>query len=179
MKLETSISKIEALTRQKEHDDTEYRDLLEDCGLTTEEIDAIVRKHYREVSAEIECPECGNCCKVFRPMLTAGDIDRLAGRLKMPREDFIAKYLNGYRNGEEHYYKLTPCPFLVDNACTVYSDRPDDCRSYPSLQRAGFMSRLDLAFSSCSVCPIVYNVYERVKQEIRDSQPAALTSPDE
>ena len=116
---------------------------------------------------------------MFRPRLKGNDIDRLAERLKIPREDFIAKYLNGYNSGEEHYYKLTPCPFLVDDVCTVYADRPDDCRSYPSIQRAGFVSNLDLAFSSCSVCPIVYNVYERVKMEIRDSQPAALTSPDE
>ncbi|MFH1312348.1 MAG: YkgJ family cysteine cluster protein [Candidatus Eisenbacteria bacterium] len=179
MKLETSISRIETLTRQNHDENTQYRYLLDICDLSTKDIDTIVRKHYRAVSGEIECRDCGNCCKVFRPMLTASDIDRLAVRLKIPREDFITKYLNAYKDGEEHYYKLTPCPFLVDNACSVYSDRPDACRVYPSLRRAGFVARLDRAFSSCSVCPIVYNVYERVKQEIRDSQPAGLSSSDE
>jgi Fe-S-cluster containining protein len=179
MKLETSISRIEALTRQKDDDDAQYRLLLEACDLSTEDIDAIVRKHYREVSGEIECRECGNCCKVFRPTLTPKDISRLARCLKIPEEDFKREYLVGYRSGKEHAFNLTPCPFLVDNACTVYSDRPDACRLYPSLPRAGFVSRLDRAFSSCSVCPIVYNVYERVKQEIRESQPASLSSSDE
>lgn len=170
MKIETDIKKIEDLTRHNDDDDRRYRSLLRACDLTTEEIDAIAQRHYGEVSGQIDCRDCGNCCKVFRPLLKARDVDRLAERLKMPRADFIEEYLVSYENGKVHAYKLTPCPFLVDNACTVYSDRPDACRSYPGLHRKGFVSRLSLAFASCSICPIVYNVYERVKREIRDRQ---------
>jgi Fe-S-cluster containining protein len=177
MKIETSISSIEALTRSQDAENTQYRHLLGTCDLSAEEIDAIVFRHYRAVSAEIDCRQCGNCCKVFRPMLKEKDINRLVTRLEIPKQDFITAYLVGYKNSGEYSFKLTPCPFLVDNACSVYSDRPDGCRLYPSLDRAGFMSRLDRAFSSCSVCPIVYNVYERVKQEIRDSQRTDSADP--
>ena len=169
MKIETDIGRIEELTRHGEDDDRRYRSLLNRCGLTTEEIDVIAQRHYREVSGRIDCQDCGNCCKVFRPLLKARDIDRLAKRLEMPREDFVEKYLVGYESGKVHTYRLTPCPFLADKRCTVYSDRPDACRSYPGLHRKGFVSRLGLAFANCSICPIVYNVYERVKREIRDS----------
>jgi hypothetical protein len=170
MKLETDINRIEELTRQKDDEDRRYRCMLETCDLTIDEIDAIVHRHYRAVSEEIECRECGNCCKVFRPLLKAEDIDRLARHLRIPRADFIVEYLDDYENGKEHCFKATPCPFLVDNACTVYPDRPDACRSYPGLHRKGFVRALGILFPSCSVCPMVYNVYERVKREICDGR---------
>ena len=167
MKLETDIRRIEELTLENDDDDRQYRFSLEGCDLTGEEIDAIVLRHYGEVSGQIECRECGNCCKVFHPPLNAEDIGRLARRMEMPRESFIGEYLVAGEKGGGHYFRKRPCPFLIDNACTVYHDRPEACRVYPSFCRKGFVSRLDLAFASCSVCPIVFNVYERVKVEIR------------
>jgi Fe-S-cluster containining protein len=179
MKLETDIRRIEELTRHRQDEDRRYRLLLKECDLTIEEIDATVHRHYRAVSEQIECRECANCCKVFSPSLTDKDIDRLAHRLKMPRDDFILEYLVAYANGRWHSFKLTPCPLLVDNACTVYSDRPVACRSYPGLRKKGFVFRVDQAFSNCSICPIVYNVYELVKSEILDARGTILTSEDE
>ena len=176
MKLETNIRRIEELTRQKEDEDRRYRCLLEQSDLTSDEVDAIVHKHYRAVSEQIECRECGNCCKVFRPSLKADDINRLAHRMRITRADFIMEYLVAYENGKDHFFKLTPCPFLVNNACTVYPDRPEACRSYPGLHKEGFVLNLSHAFSSCSVCPVVYNAYELVKREICDRRAAALSS---
>lgn len=31
---------------------------------------------------------------------------------------------------QEHYGDIAPCPFLADNVCQVYHDRPVICRSY-------------------------------------------------
>lgn len=175
MKLETDIRRIEELTRHNEDEDRRYRYLLERCGLTIEQVDAIVHRHYRAVSEQIRCQECGNCCRVLRPMLQTEDIDRLARRLGIARADLISEYLVTYENGKQCFFKRTPCPFLVNSACTVYPDRPDSCRSYPGLQKKGFLLDPSLAFSSCSVCPIVYNVYERVKREICDTR--VMTPP--
>jgi Fe-S-cluster containining protein len=174
MKLETDIRRIEELTRRKGDEDRRYRCLLDRCGLTIEEVDAIVHKHYRDVSQQIECRECGNCCRVFRPLLQPEDVDRLAHHLSIPRADLITKYLDEYENGRQYSFKRTPCPFLVNNSCAVYPGRPSACRSYPGLDKNGFLLDPGLAFSSCSVCPIVYNVYERVKREICG---ALATSP--
>lgn len=179
MVLETNINRIEVLTRQKEDEDRQYRRLLQKCDAAIEEIDAIVHRHYKEVSEQIECRECANCCKVFRPLLRAEDIDRLARHLKIPKEDFITQYIVEYENGQGCFFKLTPCPFLVDNACTVYTDRPDICRSYPNLHGERFVFSLNDILSNCSVCPIVYNVYERVKMEICARQITTLSSEEE
>jgi Fe-S-cluster containining protein len=170
MKLETDISKIEELTRQKEPDHRRYQSMLKTCDLTDEEIDAIVHRHLKAVTEQIECQECANCCKVLRPLLKAEDIKRLADRLKMSTEHVIAEYLVEYGDNSGHGFKVTPCPFLVDNACTVYPARPDGCRLYPNLASEGFVCRLDHTFANCSICPIVYNVYVRVMKEACDTR---------
>jgi Fe-S-cluster containining protein len=174
MKIETDIRRIEELTRHKEGEERRYRHLLGRCGLTTEEVDAIVQRHYRAVSKQVECQECGNCCRVLRPTLQTEDIDRLARCLRIPRSEFISEYLVEY--GEQRFFRLTPCPFLANNACTVYPDRPKVCRSYPNLQKKGFVLDAGLAFSSCSVCPLVYNVYELVKRQICGGRVTTLSS---
>jgi len=170
MKLEIDILKLEEISRANYEDDKKYRSILEASDLTSEEVDSIVRKHYREVSAQVECRECGNCCKVFCPPLTSEDIDRLALLKQISREDLIREYLAASGGGEKHSMKSAPCPFLDGNECSVYQERPEACRAYPGLERPGFLSRISYAFSNCSVCPIIYHVYERVKQEIRGGQ---------
>jgi len=46
----------------------------------------------------------------------------------------------------------------------VYPDRPNDCRSYPHLHKNDFVLRLWGVDDDSSVCPIVYNVYEKLKE---------------
>lgn len=167
MKLEIDINNLEETCRANYDDDREYRSLLEASDLTAAEIDSIVRRHYREVSAQIDCRECGNCCRVFCPPLTSADIDRLTRFKGISREDLVEKYLAASGGGKAHTMKSSPCPFLEGNECSVYPERPEACRAYPGLERPGFLSRIGTAFSNCSVCPIVYHVYERVKREIR------------
>ena len=44
--------------------------------------------------------------------------------------------------------------------------RPKDCVSYPYLLKKDFTSRLMGVIGNCSVCPIVFNVYELLKDEV-------------
>jgi Fe-S-cluster containining protein len=166
VRVEKNINKIEESTIDNGNDHERYRHTLEVCGLATDQIDAVAHRHYDEVRGQIDCCKCGNCCKVFRPLLTPEDIDRLAAYLKMPTRDFMRDYIAEYANGSARCFRVTPCAFLVDDSCTVYEARPAACRSYPGLHKKGFTTNLDLVFANCSVCPIAYNVYERVKKEI-------------
>jgi Fe-S-cluster containining protein len=170
MKLEIDILKLEAVSRLNYEDEMHYRSILKASDLTREEIDSIVRKHYEEVSAQIDCRECANCCRVFCPPLTMEDIDRLARFKRTSREDLIEKYLAVSAHGQAHSMRSSPCPFLEGNECGVYPARPAGCRAYPGLERPGFLSRIGEVFSNCSVCPMVYHVYERVKREIRERE---------
>jgi Fe-S-cluster containining protein len=165
MKLKIDIPKMEEMSRLNCDEKKRYRSMLETCGLNSDEIDTIVRRHYRDVSARVDCRECANCCKVFCPPVTSEDIDRLASAKKMSRGDLIEAYLAESGDGETYTMKSSPCLFLEGNDCSVYADRPRACRSYPGLDKPGFISRIGNVFSDCSVCPIVYHVCGQVKQE--------------
>ncbi len=168
MKLETDISRIEILSKEQEDSNWRFRCFLKGSNLEIEEIDAIVHRLYEKVSAQIDCLQCGNCCKVISPILLDSDIERLANFLNMPDKQFISEYLIEADDEKGYVFKSVPCPFLSKNSCTVYSNRPETCRSYPHLHKDEFVFRISQAYSNCSVCPIVYNVYDMLKEEIRN-----------
>ena len=63
--------------------------------------------------------------------------------------------------------KGTPCPFQENNRCTVYEDRPQDCRGYPYLHKPGFNCRTIGMIERTFICPIVFNVMEELKEELK------------
>jgi Fe-S-cluster containining protein len=81
------------------------------------------------------------CCKGINIILTPYDIIRLKNRLELSSEDFLALYT------EPHLLEKTdlpvvslklledeeskPCPFVREDGCIVYEDRPTACRYYP------------------------------------------------
>jgi uncharacterized protein len=98
-------------------------------------------------------------------MITDKDIDRIARFLKIKTVDFIENYL---LIDEDHCYvfKNTPCPFLMqDNYCLIYEQRPKACREYPHTDRRRFYQILNLTMKNREICPIVYEVVERLKHE--------------
>jgi len=66
----------------------------------------------------------------------------------------------------DYIFSRLPCPFLYDNICTQYTCRPNDCRSYPHLHKENFVFRLIGVIENYSICPIVFNVYELLKENI-------------
>jgi Fe-S-cluster containining protein len=85
--------------------------------------------------------------------------------------EFRSRFLADDPEREGSVFRKQPCPFLQDNLCTVYEHRPSDCRSYPHLHKREFVFRMNQAFSNCSVCPIVFNVYEELKREFWRKRP--------
>jgi Fe-S-cluster containining protein len=94
------------------------------------------------------------------------DVRRVAKHLDLSLNEFRSRFLMDEPEREGSVFRNQPCPFLQDNLCTVYDDRPNDCRSYPHLQKRDFVFRMNQAFSNCSICPIVFNVYEQLKREL-------------
>lgn len=168
MRLVTDIKDIEKLAAEKEDQNWRFRCFLKGCDLEVEELDAIVHRLNDTVSAKIDCHSCGNCCRVMRPVLKTKDIKRLAAHLSMPPNEFEKEYLVKDDEGEGLTFQTEPCPFLSGNSCTVYTARPEDCRSYPHLHKKDFAFRLNGVVNNCSCCPIVYNVYELLKDELQD-----------
>ena len=84
------------------------------------------------------------CCKKVDLILYPYDIIRLKKALRIDSEEFMQRYARVVI-GENPFFPtvmlaLTDegrgnCPFLNENGCTIYNDRPADCRTYP-LERA-------------------------------------------
>lgn len=161
--IELNLEKIKKLGRVREDENFDFRAFLKQQD--PERVDKIVHRLNREVSEQIDCTTCGNCCMKLKPLVTDHDIDRLSTRLNLPGEQ-IKKDYTETEEGEQQFKHL-PCCFLKEKKCTVYENRPDDCRSYPHLHKDHFTSRLFQVIANYSICPIVFNVYERLKSELR------------
>lgn len=118
----------------------------------------LLPKLHEAAFSKINCLECANCCKNFSPRFKQPDIKRIAKLLKMKEGDFTQQYL---RLDEENDYvvKSSPCPFLGDdNYCSIYDDRPSDCRRYPYTDEDVLLKRIPLTLKNATSCPAVFNV---------------------
>jgi Fe-S-cluster containining protein len=165
MKLQTDPKIVAKLAQACEDANWRFRTFLKGADLEIEELDAIVHREYETVAGQIDCCACSNCCREILPTLDDADVNRLATGLGTTADEIIARYLTRNEDGDLTFNRR-PCPFLSENRCRVYEHRPDTCRSYPHLQKKEFVFRLTQAVSNCSVCPIVFNVYERLKAEL-------------
>ena len=166
MKLETDLKKIEALSEKNHDANWDFRSFLKGYDASIEEIDAIVHELNDWISSEIDCTACANCCRKTQVVLDQMDIRRFAKGLRMSIDDLKANYLSPGDEPEEFVFKQTPCPFLENNLCSHYDFRPDVCRSFPHLHKKEFVFRLWNVVENCSICPIVFNVYEYLKEEL-------------
>lgn len=57
-------------------------------------------------------------------------------------------------------------PFFVINKCTIYKDRPQNCRDYPYLYEPQFSYRTIDMIERTYTCPIVFNAIEELKEEL-------------
>lgn len=161
--LELNLEKISMYAKARESENLRFRSFLK--GQDSDKIDNMIHRINEEVSASIDCTKCGNCCNHLCPEVDSRDIDRLSNVLNVTPEKFRENYV--MKEEGEDYLKHTPCRFLKDKMCTVYEIRPNSCRDYPYLHKDYFISRLFGVLNNYSICPIVYNSFERLKRELR------------
>ena len=117
---------------------------------------------HEEAFSKIDCLQCANCCKNYSPRFKTPDVKRISKHLKMRESDFIEKYLKVDEEGD-FVVKALPCPFLgSDNFCTIYEDRPSDCRRFPYTDEDVIIKRQPLTLKNSTFCPITYYVLEKL-----------------
>ena len=115
---------------------------------------------HEQAFSNINCLECGNCCKNYSPRFKQPDIKRIAKVLRMKEGAFTDKYLR-LDNENDYVVKQSPCPFLgEDNYCSIYEDRPVDCRRYPYTDEDVLIKRVSLTLKNATSCPAVFTVLE-------------------
>jgi Fe-S-cluster containining protein len=130
------------------------------------ELDGIVQETTDVVWAQVDCTACAHCCRTFEIVIDDRDIKRLAARLSVSLRSFLAQYVSTEKDGTKRF-SSSPCPFLgEDNLCQVYEDRPQSCRDFPYLHTAGFRERSMTMMENVEACPIVFNVWQRLKRRL-------------
>jgi uncharacterized protein len=173
--MDVNAQNVEALAGKKADENSEFRMYLKSQDrLSEEEVDQKVFEIARRVWLKVDCLRCANCCKETGTFVTQAEAQRLATRLGLPVEEFQRKYLavaeeaDSTDDGEPLPWQIRgqPCPFLSpDNRCSVYEDRPAECRGYPYLDSPDFTSRTICMIERTFTCPAVYMVMEELKRE--------------
>ncbi len=166
MKIETDLNIIKKNSEIREEENFEFRSFLK--GQDSEKIDKIVHEFYEKVLGHIDCTKCANCCIELETCFQIEEIDRLTEHLNIDKSEFIKQSTKPDQFGDKDKYYLNskPCKFLTDKKCAVYELRPEECNSYPYLHKDNFNSRLLGVIENYAICPLVYNVYELLKQKM-------------
>ena len=69
MIVETDLKKIKEVVEKKEDENWEFRSFLKGYDIEIDELDSIVHRLFEEVSRQIDCTSCGNCCREISPVL--------------------------------------------------------------------------------------------------------------
>lgn len=94
---------------------------------------------YKEGLA-FECTGCGKCCTGAPGYVWVSDseIESIAKRLALSKEEFLKQYtwkvdgkISLIEKPEADEGRMNDCIFLKGNACTIYEDRPTQCRTFP------------------------------------------------
>ena len=122
---------------------------------------------HDEAVSKIDCLQCANCCKNYSPRIKTPDIKRISRHLRMRESEFIDKYLVVDEDGD-FVVNTKPCPFLgTDNFCSIYEERPSDCRRFPYTNEDVIIKRKELTLKNSSFCPITYYVLERLTEKLK------------
>ena len=129
-------------------------------------LDNPIHQLHEQEFNKMDCLTCANCCKTTSPLLTDIDISRISRYLKMKPGYFISEYLH-LDEDQDYVFKSLPCPFLgTDNYCIIYEIRPKACREYPHTDRKNMHQILNLTLKNTLVCPAVFRIFEKLKNEI-------------
>ncbi len=119
---------------------------------------------HEEAFQHADCLSCANCCRNYSPRFKTPDIKRISKVLRMKEGTFIETYLRLDEEGD-YVVKSTPCPFLgADNYCSIYEDRPSDCRRFPYTDEDVLLKRPRITLKNATFCPAVHLVLERLIQ---------------
>ncbi|MFO7952699.1 MAG: YkgJ family cysteine cluster protein [Bacillota bacterium] len=159
-----SPEKLKEASEKVEKDNMILRSFLK--GRDEKEVDDLFNTLHKQLFEEIDCLQCMNCCKEMTIPLREKDITNISSKLGLSRKEFKAKYLEKAEEGFKT--KEKPCPFLEDYGCSIYESRPKDCREYPYTHKKEINFRLLNLVISCDICPVVFEIFEKVKEYYHD-----------
>lgn len=94
-----------------------------------------------------ECTRCNHCCKIDSGILFEEDVTRIADYMEMPRDEFIATFLDEHERFHTKCWKLKQiktdnkpygrCILLGEEGCSVHEVKPKYCKLLSTASRHG------------------------------------------
>lgn len=130
-----------------------------------EKLDADFLALHKELFAGYDCAACRNCCRAFTVPVRDEELSAVAAAVEMTPEAFREAYLSP---DDDLMVMPAPCPLLKeDGGCRAAACKPEDCRGFPFTDRPDRMGSLWGIVGFASVCPVVYEMLERLKDMYR------------
>jgi len=156
----TDLQLIKTLATDREDQNDDFRIFLK--NMDTVEVDEVVHHLNDSITPQIDCTQCGNCCKSLMINITPDEANTLSEQLNMKLPELKEKYIE--ESGEGQLIMNTiPCHFLTGTSCSIYANRFTECREFPHLHKNNFNGRLFGTMQYYAMCPIIFNVVEALK----------------
>jgi len=147
--------------KKRENENLRFRSFLKNHA-DEDELDRYFLELHKELFAGYDCCKCGNCCRAFSTALSDKEITAIAKSLSLERQEFITRFLVEGMGGWE---LPAPCWFLgVDGKCQIQDCKPVECKGFPYTDRPERLWSLYSILSSAEVCPVVFEILERLKK---------------
>jgi Fe-S-cluster containining protein len=159
----TDLALISAKSKEKTEENDQFSYYLKNSQI--EGLDQKVFELNRNISATVDCQQCGNCCKTLMIVVSEVEADHVSSVLGKNRQHFDQQYLEKGSNGLM-IMNTMPCHFLKENSCTIYSNRFEGCHEFPALHLPDFQKRIFTHLMHYERCPIIFNVIEQLKIDL-------------
>ena len=163
MPLITDLYTIKHIAADKEMENSHFRIFLKQQD--GELVDSIVHQLNEAITPQIDCTQCGNCCRSLMINVSPEETASLALHLKMEVAVVKKKYIEISEQGQM-IINTIPCHFLGISSCTIYENRFAECREFPHLHKDNFRGRLFGTLMYYAICPIIFNVVETLKEKL-------------
>ncbi len=115
---------------------------------------------------DYDCSKCRNCCKMYKGTIPKEDLEKNARHLEITEKQFVDFFLEEDQYGIQYQTKHKPCDFLrEDGECKLGECRPDSCKKYPYTDQPERLHSLLGFMDIVSICPVAFEIYERLKKE--------------
>lgn len=150
----------EAALREKEN--ARFRRFLK-AYADENDLDQKINALHHTLFAHYDCTQCRNCCRAYDVTVQPHEAAAITEKKGMTKEAFCNMYLAESPYG---YEIKNPCSFLRKGGiCEIEDCKPAECIGYPYTDKPGRMSRLLNLVESASVCPVVFEMLEHLKDE--------------
>jgi Fe-S-cluster containining protein len=161
------LVQIRLLGESKAEENRDFRRYLTAHHHRIEELHKVAAK----IQEEIDCTQCGNCCRYSIVTVNAPEIAEIADYLGCEPTQVVQQYT--IPDPDSHTVRQLAsntegCVFLDGNLCTIYDVRPKACRDFPhlALHERSLGGRLSSVSRWASLCPIIYNALETYKHVV-------------